>query len=121
MTACKNQRPVRTDEAFAAFYTDEIAEECFYFKLLPRPVVRKVARALLAMRLVDKYKIDYHTEEYRNGVACHKHRLYLLQRDDALMPIEDIQHIVSEVCWASGFTLYWLPVNKLLNLKLKNY
>lgn len=121
MTACKHQQPARTDEAFAAFYTDEVAEECFYFKLLSRRLVSKVARALLSMRLVDRYKIDYHTEEYRNGAVCHKHRLYLLQRDHALMPIEDIQRIITEVCWASGVTLYWLPVNLLLNLKLKKY
>lgn len=121
MTACKNQQPARTDEAFAAFYTDEVGEECFYFKLLPRDAVRQVARTLLSMRLVDKFKIDYQQEEWRNGVACHKHRLYLLQRDEALMPIEDVERIVSEVCLAIGITLHWMPVNRLLNLKLKNY
>ena len=37
------------------------------------------------------------------------------------MPIEDVERIVSEVCLAIGITLHWMPVNRLLNLKLKNY
>lgn len=106
-------------DVFAAYYTDGADEEWLYFKLIPWHTLRGIVRALQEMRVFAHYRLEKHEEEYRNGYVNEKFCLRMLERDEALIPLPDLKRITSELTEAMGFTLHWIPINRMLNFKIR--
>lgn len=106
-------------DVFAAYYSDGADEEWLYFKLLPLHVVRYITRGLQQMRVFAHYRLERGDEEYRNGYVNEKLCLRMMERDEALIPLPDVKRITSEMVEAMGYTLHWIPVTRLLNMKYK--
>lgn len=104
---------------FAAYYTDGDKEEWIYFKMIPRHVVRYISKGLHQMRAFAHYRLEHNEEPFRYGYACEKYCLQMIERDEAHLSVPDVKRITSEMVEAMGYTLHWVPVNKLLNMKLR--
>lgn len=109
-----------SNDGFAAYYSDGGDEEYLYFKMLPWHTVRYIARALQQMRVFPHFRLERHEEDYRNGYVGEKFCLRMLERDEALMPLADVKRITSEMVEAMGFELHWIPVSRILNMKIDN-
>ena len=106
--------------AYATFWFDGLDEEWIYFKLINKESVRKIVHALKSMRLIYKYRLDFHREIYRYGYEYGKWRLRILERDSSLMSLSDIKVLIIELASIVGYELHFITVDKMLNLKIKN-
>lgn len=104
-------------DVFAAYYCDGGDEEWLYFKMLPSDVVRTLTRALQQMRVFEHYRLQREHEEYRNGYINERFCLLMIGRDEAHLPLPDVKRIVSEMVFAVGYELHWVPVSRIINLK----
>lgn len=104
-------------EVFAAYYHDGGQEEWVYFKMIPRHVVRYVAKAMQQMKMFASYALNHKQEECRTGFICERWELRVFQRDEALMPLQDFEMITAELVASMGYELHWIPVQKMLNMK----
>lgn len=108
---------IESADVFASYHFDG-DEEWIFFKLIPWKVVRNLAKAMKQMRLIDHYTLDQDTEEpQRNGYLTKKVRMLIRERDEGHATVNDLKLIISEMVYASGYELHWLPVNRLLNFR----
>lgn len=104
-------------DVFGCYHYDG-DEEWLFFKLLPWQSARRVVLAMKQMRLIDHYTIDRHQEDpQRNGYLTKKIRVLIRERDEEYASPSDIKTIVSELVTATGYTLHWIPIGSMLNLR----
>lgn len=120
MKESKKKQSLVPKVAFASYWSDGLEEEWLYFKLMSKDAVRSIVRAMMSMRMITHYRLDFHREIFRNGYEPNKWRLWILERDEALVALQDMKKIIVEMASVHGYELHWIPVNRLLNLKLKN-
>ena len=88
------------------------------FRILPFDVVTKIGETLLSMNVCSACEIKTKTDTYRRDYVAERVELKTEGYIDGFS-IEDLQRLCQEVTFARGYELYGLPVNDLINLKVK--
>lgn len=88
------------------------------FRILPFEVATRIGQAMLSMRLCSSCEIKTSTDTYRKDYVAE--RIELKARDYAEgFSLSDLSRLCREVAFAGGYDLYELPINELINLKVK--
>ena len=104
-------------DVFGSYYTDG-DEEGFFFKLVTKKAIIRVARAGKAMGMYQHFTLDEHTDlAERYGYINRKWRLFIRGRDAAYCNISQCKCIIKEMFEAQHYKLHWIPMQRLLNFK----
>lgn len=112
---------VRLPDYGIGFYCVDVEDRKPYrmiFRILPFDVVMKIGEILLSMNVCSACEIKTKTDTYRRDYVAERVELKTEGYIDGFS-IEDLQRLCQEVAFARGYELYGLPVNDLINLKVK--
>lgn len=112
---------VRLPDYGIGFYCVDVEDRKPYrmiFRILPFDVVTKIGETLLSMNVCNACEIKTKTDTYRRDYVAERVELKTEGYIDGFS-IEDLQRLCQEVAFARGYELYGLPINDLINLKVK--
>lgn len=88
------------------------------FRILPFDIVRLIGEIMLSMNICTSCDIKSMTDSYRRDYVAERIELKAEGYSEGFA-IEDLERLCREVASARGYELYGLPVNDLINLKVK--
>lgn len=112
---------VRLPDMGIGFYCIDWENESPYrlvFRILPFDIVTKIGKALLSMKICQSCELKTMTDSYRRDYVAERIELRV-ENYRYGFSIDDLARLCQEVAFASGYELYKLSVNDLINLKVK--
>lgn len=88
------------------------------FRILPFEIATKIGEIMLSMRVCSSCEVKTKTDSYRRDYVAERIEIKTEGYTEGFS-IEDLESLCREVAFASGYDLYELPVNDLINLKVK--
>lgn len=102
--------------AFFCFDSDDDGD-AFYFKRIDREVLIRIFQVLRRQGVMTGFHLTKKEEVYRTGYYNEGWKVLMFSPDYALSSLEDIQRMLEEMAFASGYELLKITYHQFINLK----
>lgn len=120
-TGIPARQKVRMPDMGIGFCSVDMEGDILYrlvFRILPFEVVEHIGNMLISLDVCSSCQIQSKTDTYRRDYVAERVELtasgYMKEYSG-----EDLARLCREVSFAKGYELYILPINELINLKVK--